>query len=214
MPTPALVRLCADSDDPRIWEEFICRFHPVIAATALRVCRQWGEYSTQVADDLVQEIYLKLCAQGRRLLRDFHPEHPDSFCGYLKVLTANHTQDHFKALYSGKRGAGKVAESLDSADAVTEKRPSQVERVILLREIETCLAQVAPGNDGRRDRMIFWLYYRQGLTAQQIASLPALGLTTKGVESVILRLIRHLQLALLVKRGGPGPEGIPDAESL
>lgn len=36
--------------------------------------------------------------------------------------------------------------------------------------------------------MIFLLYYRQGLTASEIAALPSLDLTTKGVESVIARL--------------------------
>jgi len=215
MSTPDLVRLCAESDEPRAWEEFIRRFHPLMATTALRTCRQWGEYSPQVADDLVQKVYVKLCSQGRRLLREFRPEHPDSFCGYLKVLTANHVHDHFKAARSAKRGSGKAADSLDSAGGVAEARHTpRIERGILLHEIEACLAQIAPGSGGRRDRLIFWLYYRHGLTAQEIAFIPGLALTTKGVESVILRLIRQLQLALLAKRGARGAEGMPDANSL
>jgi RNA polymerase sigma-70 factor (ECF subfamily) len=41
--------------------------------------------------------------------------------------------------------------------------------------------------------MIFLLYYRQGLTASEIAALPALGLTTKGVESIIARLTHMIR---------------------
>ena len=37
--------------------------------------------------------------------------------------------------------------------------------------------------------MIFWLYFRQGMSTKQIASLPNIvGLTAKGVGSVIERL--------------------------
>jgi RNA polymerase sigma-70 factor (ECF subfamily) len=39
-----------------------------------------------------------------------------------------------------------------------------------------------------RDRVMFWLYYRQGYTAEEIARLPAIGLTAKGVESALRRV--------------------------
>jgi len=36
--------------------------------------------------------------------------------------------------------------------------------------------------------MIFWLYFRQGMSTKEIASLPTIGLGVKGVGSVIERL--------------------------
>ena len=36
--------------------------------------------------------------------------------------------------------------------------------------------------------MIFWLYFRQGMSTKEIASLPTIGLGAKGVGSVIERL--------------------------
>jgi len=201
-----LVRLCAGSDDLRTWEEFVRRFNKYLLPVVLRTCRQWGEYSGQAADDLVQEIYLKLCADERRLLREFRPEHPESFVGYVKVLAANFVHDHFKAQHSTKRGAGRVPQSLESAQAIIQPGvEAHPEREILLHEIAACLERIVPGKEGARDRLIFWLYYRQGLTAQAIASAPAVGLTTKGVESAILRLIRQLQMELAEKRSA-GPE--------
>ena len=44
------------------------------------------------------------------------------------------------------------------------------------------------GPDQERDRMIFWLYFRQGMSTKEIASLPTVGLGAKGVGSVIERL--------------------------
>ena len=46
-----------------------------------------------------------------------------------------------------------------------------------------------------RDRQIFGLYYRQGMTAKQIASIQALNLSTKGVEAVIVRLNKLIREA-------------------
>ena len=214
--TAELVQACASSGDARAWEEFLRRFQPLIAAVALRTCRRWGEYSAQVADDLVQETYLKLCADNCRLLRDFHPEHPESFLGYLKVLTANLVHDHFKARGSAKRGAGKAAESLDSGGVfVADAGSPHLEREILLHEIAACLARVAPGKEHERDRAIFWLYYRHGFSAQAIASVPALALTTKGVESVILRLTRQLRGHMAESRSRKAnAKGLQAAESL
>jgi DNA-directed RNA polymerase specialized sigma24 family protein len=51
--------------------------------------------------------------------------------------------------------------------------------------IETCLNLLFLSE---RDRTIFWLHYRQGLTATQIAAIPTLNLTVKGVESTLWRL--------------------------
>ena len=47
-----------------------------------------------------------------------------------------------------------------------------------------------------RDRAIFWLYYRQGLTAEEIAGLPAVTLSAKGVESVLRRVAQWLRIQL------------------
>lgn len=68
------------------------------------------------------------------------------------------------------------------------------ERGILLRELDALLCRLlAAGPQLERDRRIFWLYYRVGLAASAIAALPSTGLTTKGVESTILRLTRLLR---------------------
>jgi RNA polymerase sigma-70 factor (ECF subfamily) len=200
-----LILACTQTRDGAAWEEFVRRFHRLIATVALRVARRWGDSSRQVVDDLVQETYLKLCADNFHILRSFKSQHPDAFYGYVKVVTANLVHDHFKAAHSGKRGSGMVdcaADAQITSEAGASAKSS--ERGILLQQVDRLLSRLAEGRHLERDRRVFWLYYRVGLTAHAIASLPAIGLSTKGVESTILRLTRLLRQELAADRARPG----------
>jgi RNA polymerase sigma-70 factor (ECF subfamily) len=195
-----LVRRCADSKDVDAWRELVRRFHPVIAAAVLRTARRWCEPPRQLLDDLIQDTYFKLCNDNCRLLRSFQPEHSNSIYGFLQVMTANVVHDHFKAERAGKRGAGQKTESIServqsdpAARAKAAGSSEAMERQIRLRQIDEALARVASGPDRNRNCMIFLLYYRQGLTAGEIAALPSLRLTTKGVESILARLTHMIR---------------------
>lgn len=206
-----LILACMQSDDIAAWEEFVRRFQRLIASVAVRIARRWGEPSPHVIDDLVQETYLKLCADNFRLLRRFKSHHQDAFYGYLKVVTANLVHDHFKAAHSSKRGSGTIESATDepvaSATAVAGLASvKSSERGVLLREIDTMLSRLAAGPQLQRSRRIFWLYYRFGFTASAIAALPYIGLNTKGVESTILRLTRLLRQELHQHRQKEGAE--------
>jgi hypothetical protein len=123
----------------------------------------------------------------------------------VKVVTANLVHDHFKAEHSGKRGSGMVdcaADAQITSEAGASAKSS--ERSILLQQVDGLLSRLAEGRHLERDRRVFWLYYRVGLTANAIASLPAIGLSTKGVESTILRLTRLLRHELAADRARPG----------
>lgn len=213
LPPQELVCVCAQSGEPEAWEEFIQRFHRLIASTVIRTARRWGETSPAVLQDLVQETYLKLCADQCRLLTRFESQHPEAILGYLKVVTANVVHDHFKSLHSEKRGAGNPAEQFDTVDLAASDQdvgsPGAIEREILLKEIDACLCRCSRPTE-KRDRMIFWLHYRQGLSARAIASLPSIALSTKGVESTILRLTRLVRRELAQRRPAEAGKQDPD----
>lgn len=208
--TEELLLKCENTGDEASWEEFVRRFRRLIATVALRVAQRWGEFSPQVVDDLVQEVFLKLCADGCRLLRSFKSHHPDAFYGYLKVVTSNLVHDHFKALHSAKRGSGtlevvadpQITSATDVSGVAAAAKSS--ERGILLQQVDAALRNLAAGPHLKRDRRVFWLYYCVGLTANAIAALPSIGLSTKGVESTILRLTRLLKQELAADRSRPG----------
>jgi hypothetical protein len=67
---------------------------------------------------------------------------------------------------------------------------------IVLNEIDEQLNRCLTGPDQERDRVIFWLYFRQGI----IASLPTIRLGTKGVRSVIERLKHAIREQILGSR--------------
>jgi RNA polymerase sigma-70 factor (ECF subfamily) len=189
----------------------------------LRVARQWGETSAQVIDDLIQDTYLKLCADRLRVLQNFKSAHKDAIYGYIKVITANLVHDHFKIARSLKRGGGATAASIDGREPgqmlpTAVSAPAALDRYVLIQEIDARLKVVAAGPESERDRQIFWLYYRVGLTASAIAALPKIGLGAKGVESVLLRLTREVRQQLAPDSGRASDsdrlEGIRPAESL
>jgi RNA polymerase sigma-70 factor, ECF subfamily len=202
-PAAELIEACTGGD-AAAWQEFIRRFHTIIAITASRAARRWGEASSQTIDDLIQETYLKLCADRGRALRQFRFEHEDALFGFLKTITLNVVNDYFKGLYAGKRGGNTVTAPLDGSEiSGGSDRPaglSDPERALVVDRVDTVLRDMTPSETKDRDRNIFWLYYRQGMTAKEIASLPHLGLTLKGVESTLHRLIQLVRTHLTGNR--------------
>lgn len=186
-----LIKACAKDGNAREWEEFVQRFHAVIAAIITRTAQRWGSNSVALVDDLIQDTYLKLCSEQRRLLSEFRPEHPEAFYGYLKVIATNVVRDHFRAQRSQKRWSGQPETAID--ETVTEcpvegGRVDDVHRNILLQEVDRALRGALDQENASRDLTIFWLHYRAGLSAAAIARLPSISLTVKGVEGVVHRL--------------------------
>jgi RNA polymerase sigma-70 factor, ECF subfamily len=223
MSAEELIGACADSNDGTAWEEFVSRFHRPISLSIVRVAHQWGILPQQVVDDLVQDTYLKLCADKCRLLRDFAVQHPDAVLGYVKTIAVNVARDHFKSLHSQKRGSGATGQLLEDVELPAPNgdlgSQTAIEHQVLLKEIDICLETCSEGSDKERDRLIFWLYYQQGMSAKAIAVLPTVGLGAKGVESAILRLTRLVREELTGRRSQtsespqPGEKGFSPAES-
>lgn len=186
-----------------MWTEFVRRFQPLIAGViARRVYRYSGHHSTRtLVDDLVQDTYLKLCANNFKALRDFNFLHENALCGFLKVVAMHVVEDHFRGGRSQKRGSGREQEDLDRAGGNPPSNSGdsdRIERELLMDRINKCLREHAEEPHFVRDYAIFWLYYRQGLTARAISQLPGIGLSVKGVESTLLRLTKVVRAKLAV----------------
>jgi RNA polymerase sigma-70 factor (ECF subfamily) len=172
-----LLRECADLRQSQAWDRFLRRFNPLIVATVVRTIRRYGFDRAGLSDDLAQEVYLKFSANRAKVLREFKPRYPGAVFGYLRVIAANVVHDHFKSKL------GKHTDQSPLPNDVAGK--DETEWRLLLRDIDDLLKK-PPISE--RDRQIFWLYYRQGMSAKEIAALSSLNLTIKGVESVIVRL--------------------------
>jgi RNA polymerase sigma-70 factor (ECF subfamily) len=183
--------VCTERPSAAAWREFILRYHGILESTASRVVRRWNN-SGDETDDLVQEIYLKLCANGGRLLLSFRDENPDALFGFLKVVAINTAHDYFRAKTAAKRG-GLVTEQIDECHGARAGTNPELDKLLTLKEIDRIMLKHTSAENGPRDRTVFRLYYRHGLTAKEIAQLPGIGLGAKGVETVIRRLTEAIR---------------------
>ena len=172
----------------------------------MRVARRWR--STHSIDDLVQDTYVKLCADKCQRLYEFSLAHPEMVAAYVRTIALNVANDYFKAHHSWKRGRGEVVQLLDviepKAPAASFGGADRIQREVLLQQINGWLQESPDGSRNSRDQLIFWLHYRQGMTAETIASMPVIGLTVKGVESVLHRLTRQIRDRIASNKKGNG----------
>jgi RNA polymerase sigma-70 factor (ECF subfamily) len=201
-----LAKACARSADAAEWAEFLRRCTPLASLVALRISRSWVNFpSPATVHDIVQEIFMKLCEQERRILREFEPRGEDSFLGLLRLVSASVANDYFRRTHSAKRGGKVVTMALAEEGApgpMASVHPTaRLDQEVLLAQLDQKLRS-APEVICERDRALFWLYYRQGLTAEEIASLSGAGLTPKGVESALRRVAKWLRGE--VERQKPG----------
>jgi RNA polymerase sigma-70 factor (ECF subfamily) len=167
----------------------------------MRTATLWGDGSRSVVEDLVQSTYVKLWEDGCRLLRAFAVQHPEAILGYLKKTATNVAHDYFKHRRNQSSGGSNphVSTTDVEPEAGTGVYGSQ-EKIafgVLLSEIDERLKHGSSGPDQERDRTIFWLYFRQGMSTKEIASLPHIALGTKGVGSVIERLKHYIREQIL-----------------
>jgi RNA polymerase sigma-70 factor (ECF subfamily) len=200
-----VVGLCAGPRDDEAWIEFVSRVGKPLSLTILRTASMWGSPSRALVEDLTQAIYLKLWQGGRILLREFAIERPEALLGYLKRIAANATHDYFKHSHSQSSGGENWHVSTIDIDPAAghgaDGGPDNLALGIFLREIDEHLTRCLTGPDQERDRMIFWLYFRQGMSTREIASLPGIELGAKGVGSVIERLKRGIRERILAAGG-------------
>ena len=211
-----IVCLCAGPRDDAAWEEFVARVGKPISLTIMRTASLWGQPSRSLVEDLIQATYLKLWEGGNRLLRDFAIERPEAILGYLKRTAANATHDYFKHGHSQASGGGNPHVSTTDVEPEAGKDVDGSEEKIafgvFLNEINEHLSRCLTGPDQERDRMIFWLYFRQGMSTKEIASLPTIGLSAKGVGSVIERLKHGIREQIVGTHSNSEDEGISEKQ--
>lgn len=184
-----LLPACADGQEPRAREEFVRRYGEVIERTVRRIAGRWGTPPSDTLADLVQDTYAKFFGGALKSYRHLHAE---SDFGFVKTVAANCVLDYFR-----KKAVPSVSLECASEPIAPGTDP---DRSIALAEIERTLQMVLPDKSRERDRQVFLLYYRHGMTAKAIAGLQSVGLTTKGVESLIHSMTTALRAEL---RNGP-----------
>lgn len=200
MAIPQLIAECTSESNESAWREFVRRFQPLVATVIAKVARRFGKVSHELVDDLTQETFLKLCDADFRVLRGVETRHENAFGGFLKVVATHTAHDYFRMSASVNRGA---EQALELAPESSRGASSEPEKKVLVEEIEEILKTLSHEPNCERDYAIFWLYYRHGLTAKEIADLPGIKLSVKGVESTLHRLTQQISSALAQEKKKP-----------
>lgn len=193
-----LIVLCAKARTEEAWAELVARTRPTITAVCGRVARRWGARDATAAEELAQETYTRLLEGA---LNEFQPRAPGSGLAWLKVVAAGVSHDHYRQRATQKRGGGVIEPDWDKTEATLPSANTPADEALLFEEVERCLAAMNSEARVGRDLLIFQLHYRLGLTAEAIASIPALELTPKGVESALARMIRRIRRRLAKPAG-------------
>jgi RNA polymerase sigma-70 factor (ECF subfamily) len=190
------LREALEGSELKAWEDFVREAHGVVASTVLRALSRWRYPQKDQVEDLVQETFLKLCANDFYLLRRFRSDRSEALVAYLRAVTSTVVSDAQRARSAQKRGSGGEALDLDDVPhaAATTQSIEQVERDMLFSRVAECLS-----DQRKRDRQIFWLYYRHGLTTQAIAEIKVVELSSSGVESLIRRLTIAVRKCLKIR---------------
>jgi RNA polymerase sigma-70 factor (ECF subfamily) len=141
-------------------------------------------------------VYFKLCKDGFKLLTNLRLSHEKALFAYLKLVAMSVAHDHFRMKRPDEGADSLTDDHFRPAIGPPEKKEHTAESKILVSEVEAIVERITAGPNGERDRTVFWLHYREGVTANAIAALPALKLTQKGVESVLHRVKTALRAEL------------------
>jgi RNA polymerase sigma-70 factor (ECF subfamily) len=201
---PELIAVCLSESRDEAWSEFVRRFQPLITGVITKVALRFGKVSNALVEELSQEVYLRLWSNQGYALMSVEGYHEHAFFGLAKVIAANTTQDYFRRRLSSKRGPGNTpADHVFKEHESSRGSFSDLERNVLFAEIDRILKTRKHEPNFERDYAIFWLYYRNGLTAKAIAALPDIKLTVKGVESTLFRLTGQIRSALTQRTKKP-----------
>jgi RNA polymerase sigma factor (sigma-70 family) len=194
-----LIFACTQPASDGAWREFIRRYHHILHAAAARVAECWGRNSRQEVQDILQEIYLKLCDQNGAVLASFSDPREAAFFGFLKVIATNTALDYFRNKAARKRGASATG-PLDTTAEPPSAEPEPETR-IAIQQLEELMMEQTRGVNEARDRSIFLFYYRYGFSAKAISALASVNLTEKGVEGVLHRITASIRNQLASAQG-------------
>jgi len=207
-----LQELAQAAPDDQLWNEFLSRFRSRVRLSVLRCFQTEAERSPgldagppqEVVDDLTQEVFVRLLDSDRRALSRFQGRTEQSAYTYLSAIAVNLVRDHFKTLRAHK--TPKASASLSSV--VREDGPSYSESLVsggigpersvasseLRDEIRAVVDELSPrGSTSARDRLVFQLFFIEGLTVDEIAADRSIRLSSSGVEKCIRRIRKALK---------------------
>jgi len=175
-------------------QEVIRRCRGRMASVVTRMANQAGDPSPEVIDNLIEEACRWLAADNYGILRAVFARDGDSDYVWVAAMRAAVnvaemvTRRYFRTVNAHRGGSLTDLSLIRKAlkkdlESVRFPNDEQVDRVI--RTIAS-----------EQESTIFWLHFRAGLTAKEIADLLRTNLTDKDVEKILSRLLPQVESKL------------------
>jgi RNA polymerase sigma factor (sigma-70 family) len=168
--------------DQGAWQRLFDTHDRLFRMIARDVAARFGIHSLDEIDDAVQEIRIKISSSTTLGL--VHTSEIQNLDGFLKGMAGHAAHDYFRHRRAKQRDA-LVTIPIDGTRDFAAKSDS-LDHKILLEQLKRLSGLT------NRERIVMSLYLR-GWSAREIAEIRALGLSTKGVESLIFRIKERLR---------------------
>ena len=192
---------CGRETDSAAWDEFVARFNRRIAVYVVRERRMrgidTGPAEADTVAELTQEVYVRLLANDRRALRDFHGDNEFAVLAYLARIARTVVGDHVRRETSRKRAVRLVpldvsgdgeTKGLEATLMADERAgPDRLLSERLLPERMRAILLSKGGANAERDAMVFQLHVVEGFSAREIAEIESLGMSVTAVQAVLRR---------------------------
>lgn len=210
-----LISLCCDEENNDAWDEFIKRFHKQVSLFVFRETRAFKFKDSEVCE-LLQDIYLKLLSNNRKILKDFRGNTDGSVLAYLLTVVRSVVTDQIRKEVAQKRYAPEISlnaplkadQELTIADLIKAGEESSPDHIvnekITIKHLRELLKDALSGSNAKRDSIIFHLHIINGLSCREIAELPTFSMTTANVQAVVFRTKERLRERL----GKKNPDGL------
>lgn len=198
---PQLFRHCAaHTDDDECWAEFVRRYNPLLVRSITAAWRRCGQGSWpphDVAEDLLNDVYLAIVKHDFRLLQNFHGSTEEEANAYLAETAINRTRTFLRARSALSRTADEISlneliEATGEEGRLPESlanRPQSLTEMELVESMERCF----DGPNRNRDVFIFLLHVRNGYTTTEISTMGFCDLKVSSINNLIVDMKKKLR---------------------
>jgi RNA polymerase sigma factor (sigma-70 family) len=183
------------------WEDLVRRFEPDLRARVRRALWSAGVLpGPEQVDDLLQEVYCRLLANGGRRLRLFRGEGEEEMSAYLGRIAERVVADQMRTTRTLKRGRGRLlvfgpAAGEDAVARAVDPRGTPEDQLLAAerhRHFRAVCQRLLPGPTAARDTRVLELALLGGWSSREIARALGGRLAPSSVDSLVYRLRRRL----------------------
>jgi|SRR5262245_11089648 len=173
----------AREHDPGAWERMVALYAPLV----LHWCRRWGLPAADAAD-VFQDVFQSVAAHLGGFRRD---RAGDTFRGWLRAITRNKVNDHFRRRQKepGAVGGSEARMLLAQLPEVVPVDEDEAEHVILHRALDLVRDEFEP-----RTWQAFWRTAVEGRPAADVGA--ELGMSAGAVRVAKSRVLHRLRAEL------------------